>query len=202
MANASRSAIILGDDRESHELLITQRDWGLLFGAGFTEGPLFSSAFGVYDNFSVAGGIAKDSRVPRLGKPLFDAARVLVRAIERDADLLRHDYTYSAGGERARHSGAQSVRVRGRDGIISARPKGYCSIQLFDARSKTPRVAEFIDLRIVKTVETEGSGAVRSFRREAEMHWLETLPPWIEFLRPRVGSELMVEHVVARDRWA
>jgi hypothetical protein len=189
------SAIIVHDGQDSHRLVISHRDWGLLFGPGFSEGPLFSSACGVYENFSVAGGIPKGSQVTRKGNVLRNAARTLLAGIQRDADLLRHDYSYGFDGERTRHGGAQGIQVRGRGGILSTRPKGYCSIELYDADAKQPRIAELIDLRIVKSIETDGLGAVKVFRRKADMRWLETLPPLIDFLQPRMEKMLVVEHL-------
>jgi hypothetical protein len=191
----SNSAIIVHDGEHSHRLVMTHRDWGLLFGPAFSEGPLFSSAFGVYENFTVAGGVPKGSQVTRKGIVLHNAARTLLAGIERDADLLRYDYSYGFEDERICHGGGQSIRVRGRSGILSTRPKGYCSIELFDAGAKRPRVAELIDLRIVGSIQTEGLGIVKVFRRKAEMHWLDTLPPLLEFLQPRLVIDLVVEHV-------
>jgi hypothetical protein len=189
------SALILNDGDASHRMLITHRDWGLLWGPFFAEGPMFSTAFGIYDNFTVAHGIPKGSYVIRSGRKLFGAARGLLAAIERDADLLRFDYSYSFDDEPIQHNGGQSVRLRGRGGILSTRPKGYCSIKLLNSNGKGPRIAELIDLRIVGELTLDNSSVVKIHRRSKDVLWAETLPPLLEFLRPRIGKELTVEHI-------
>jgi hypothetical protein len=189
------SAIIVHDGQDSHRLLITQRDCGILVGPMFKEGPLFLSAFGVYENFTVAGGMPKGSQVTRGGRVLYNATWGLLNGIERDADLLQYDYSYGFESEGTRHGGGQTVRLRGREGILSTRPKGYCTIELFDEHSKTARIAEFIDLRIVGSIETELSGVVKVYRRKVDMRWLETLPPLLAFLKPRKAKELIIEHI-------
>ncbi len=188
------SAIIVHDGEKSHRLLITHRDWGILWGPMFVEGPLFSKAFGVYDNFTVASGIPRGSRVNRRGRDVFAAALALVTAVECDAELLRYDYSYGFAGDPVRHGGAQSIGVRGMEGILSTRPKGYCYIELHCRNEAGPtRVAEVIDLRVSRGVQTD-SGVVKSYRRKAAMNWLETLPPLLEFLRSRQDRELTIEH--------
>ncbi len=190
-----QSAIIVRDGEDNHRLLTTDRDTGLLFGPFFKEGVCFLNAFGVFDNFTVAGGISKGSRATRRGRVLHNAASALLAGINRDADLLCYDYSYGFANDPVRHGGGQTISIRGRSGIISTRPKGFCTIELFDSNNEGgPRIAEFIDLRIVGSVETDTSGAVKVYRRKAEMHWLETLPPLLEFLHPRLARELVVEH--------
>lgn len=110
----SESCIIIRDDDKNYRLVITNRDWGLLWGPFFTEGPVFSSAFGVYDNHTVAGGI--------------------------------------------------------------------------------PRTAEYIDMRVVCSIETNDCGTLQVYRRKAKMNWVETLPPLLEFLKNCKFKELIVEH--------
>jgi hypothetical protein len=66
---------------------------------------------------------------------------------------------------------------------------------LFDDRAKSPRVVEFIDLRVVRELVTDEARVVKVHRRSAEIHWPETLPHLLEFLRPRIGRDLVVEHV-------
>jgi hypothetical protein len=191
----STSAIIIHDAVDSHRLLVTHRDWGLLWGPQLPEGPLFSSAFGVYENFTVAGGIPRGSRVTRRGRDIYSAAQALYSAIERDAELLRFDYSYGFSGDPARHGGAQTIRIRGRSGIISTRPKGYCYILLDgpvpEGRS---RLDELIDLRRTGPVQTDDGPHVKSYRRKAPMGWLDSLPPLLEFLQSRLKKELAVEH--------
>jgi hypothetical protein len=191
----SDSAMIIRDGAESHELRITSRDLGLLWGPFFVQGQVFINAFGVYENFTVAGGIPKGSHVRRGGRGLYGATAALESAIRRDEDLLRYDYSYGFQKERTRHGGTQSVVIRGRGGTLSTRPTGYCSIELYDWNAQGLRIAEFIDLRIVKNVKTDEGKVIKVYRRKAEMHWLERLPPFLNFLERRQRQELIVEHV-------
>ncbi|WP_020470644.1 hypothetical protein [Zavarzinella formosa] len=191
----SASAIIVHDGEDSHRLLVTHRDWGLLWGPQFPEGSAFSGAFGVHENFTVAGGIAPGSRVIRRGGVLCDAARALLSAIERDAEALRYDYSYGFSGNPAKHGGAQSIRIHGRSGIISTQPKGYCHIRLDGpVPDGQPRIDEHIDLRRTGPIETGDGVQVRSYRRRAPMNWLESLPPLVEFLESRLEKDLQIEH--------
>lgn len=189
------SVIIVYDGADSHRLLVTQRDWGLLLGPRFDEGLQFIREFRVYANFTVAGGVPAGSRVSRPGGALYAAAQALLSAVERDADLLRYDYSYGFSGDPARHGGKRSIRVDGKSGIISTRPKGYCYVRLHGpVQEGQPRLDEFIDLRRAGTVQTDDGTLVRSYRRKAPMNWLESLPPLLEFLRSRLARELAVEH--------
>lgn len=59
------------------------------------------STFGVYENYSVAGGIPDGSNVIRPGRVLYGATQCLLVRIERDSELLRYDYSYRYSQERA-----------------------------------------------------------------------------------------------------
>jgi hypothetical protein len=188
------SAIIIRDGDDSHRLLITHRDWMVLWGPQFGEGPSFSTAFGVYDNYTVWGGVPKGSHVKRRGNALYDTTNALFIGVKRDYELFRFDYSYKFANGPKSCGGGQGIRVGGRTAILSLRPKGYCSITILDGSVSPPRVAEVIDLRTMKTVETD-SGLVKVYRRKAETYWLETLPPLLKFLASRREKDLVVEHI-------
>ena len=189
----SDSATIIRDGDASHRLQITHRDWMLICGPGFAEGPAFSDAFGIFENYTVAGGIPKGSLVHRDGKTLFDATAGLLRGIQRDYELLRYDYSYKIGDEPRRYGGGQGISVNGRHGILSLRPKGYCSIEFVDGTTR-PQLPGLIDLRVTNNLITD-SGPVKVLRRKAESFWLEILPPVLEFLGSRLTAELSLEHI-------
>ena len=130
----SDSAIIIRDGDEVHRLQITHRDWMLISGPGFVEGPAFTSAFGIFENFTVARGMPKGSLVHRDGQTLFDASSTLLAGIKRDLDLLRYDYSYKIADQPKQFGGGQSISVDGRSGILSLRPKGYCLIRFVDRK--------------------------------------------------------------------
>jgi hypothetical protein len=185
----SDSATIIRDGDDVHRLQITHRDWMLINGPGFVEGPIFVAAFGIFENFTVARGIPKGSLVHRDGQTLFEAAQKLLAGIERDLDLMLNDYSYKIGDQPKQFGGGQGVSVNGRAGILSLRPKGYCSIRFVDRKAP-----ELIDLRDKDGFVTD-AGTIKLYRRKAESHWLEILPPLIDFLRSRVTRSLSLEHI-------
>jgi hypothetical protein len=189
------SALIIRDGDAHHRLLADDRDIGLLWGPLFLQGAVFSLTFGFYENFTVARGIPKGSHVIRPGRNLFNATHGLQTAVERDADLLKYDYTFSFGDERTEKKGPVSVIIRGRSGIVQTFPSGYCFSTLKEPGPKGGRIAEVIDLRVVEDCTAEGLGAIKIHRKGAKLSWIETLPPLLEFLKPRVRKRLIVEHI-------
>lgn len=185
----SDSATIIRDGEDVHRLQITHRDWLLINGPGFVEGRAFIAAFGVFENFSVAGGIPRGSLVFRDGQTLFDASTTLLAGIERDFDLMIYDYSYRIGDQPKQFGGGQSISVKGRPGILSLRPKGYCSIGFVDRKAP-----ELIDLRDKNGFITD-AGPIKLYRRKAATHWLSILPPLIEFFRVRQSKSLSLEHI-------
>jgi hypothetical protein len=186
----SDSAIIIRDGKDSHRIQIAQRDWTLLSGPGFGEGLAFIRAFGIFENYTVASGIREGSLVKRSGATLYDAALALLAGVTRDLELLRYDYSYQVGDEPRRYGGGQSIRIDGRDGILSLQPKGYCSIQLI----KETGQAKVIDLRGAKALATD-SGRLKVYRRKANTRWPELLPTLLAFLEVRREWEVTLEHI-------
>jgi len=186
----SDSATIIRDGCYSHRIQITHRDWMLLSGPGFDEGPAFIRAFGIFENYTLAGGIHKGSLVKRTGETLHHAASALHDRVKRDLELLRYDYSYQIGDEPKRYGGGQSIRVDGRDGILSLRPKGYCSIKLIESAGQ-PAV---IDLRPMKSFPTD-AGTLKVYRRKADTRWPELLSSLLSFLEPRLDRKLTLEHI-------
>jgi hypothetical protein len=185
----SDSATIIRDGVDSHRIQITHRDWMLLSGPGFEEGPAFIKAFGIFENYTVAGGIPKGSLVKRAGETLHRAASALLVGIRRDLDLLRYDYSYQIGEEPKQYGGGQSIRIDDRDGVLSLQPRGFCSIMLIDRMGK-PAV---VDLRPTKVFATD-SGPLKVYRCKAQTQWPELLPPLLSFLDARRDRELTLEH--------
>jgi hypothetical protein len=185
----SDSATIIRDGDAAHRLQITHRDWMLINGPGFVEGPIFIAAFGIFENFTVAGGIAKGALVHREGQTLFDASSTLLSGIQRDQDLMRYDYSYKIADHRKQFGGGRSIAVDGRPGILSLRPKGYCLIRFVDGKSPY-----LVDLRGRDGFMTD-AGAIKLYRRKANIRWLDILPPLVTFLETRLTKLLSLEHV-------
>ena len=190
----SDSATIIHDGNDTHRLQITHRDWMLLWGPGFSEGPAFSTAFGVFDNYTVARGIPKDSRVERDGNTLHQATTILLAAIKRDFELLRYDYSYKIADDPRSYGGGQGILVGGRTGLLSLQPKGYCSITFLNADANTSTPEKILDLRNMNICTTY-AGPLKVFRRKATILWLDLLPPLLTFLEFRLDHLLSVEHI-------
>ena len=128
---------------------------------------------------------------------LLSAAQQLLSVIQRDEDLLKYDYMFSFSGRKKRPSagGEGGFHVRGLTGTISTRPHGYCHVNLVQvAANGMGRLAEYLDMRIRETLETDDLGTLRIHRKSAEMQWLDTLPPLIEFIKTRSAKQLVIEH--------
>jgi len=50
-------------------------------------------------------------------------------------------------------------------------------------------------LRVLGSIETDSHGILRVHSKKAEMHWLETLPALIGFLKSRRASDVSVEYM-------
>jgi hypothetical protein len=190
---SSDSATIIRDGDSVYRLQITHRDWMLTSGPGFPEGRIFSDGFGIFENYTVAGGIPKGSLVHRNGETLFRAASTLLSAIKRDFELLRFDYSCKVGDGPRRYGGGQSTNVDGRPGILWLRPKGYCLIKFVDHKAH-PDLPVLVDLRAQKNFMTD-SGPVTVYRRAAVIRWLEIMPPLLEFLHGRLSTTVSLEHI-------
>jgi len=188
---------IITDGKKRHRLDFTKRDFGLLTGPNFDAGRRFISVLGVYDHFTVATGIPKDAKVTRQRLLVLAAAQRLLAMIQRDEDLLSHDYKFSFSGRSGRPRAGKEcgIKVRGYIGDIDTSPHGYCYLNLVQVASNgMGRIAEYLDMRIRGTLETDELGTLKIHKQEAEMHWLELLPPLIEFVRTRTVKQLEIEH--------
>jgi hypothetical protein len=188
------SAFIVRDGDEEHRTLISDRDIGLLSGPLFTEGPIFSFTYGFYENFTVARGIPPGSHVVRPAQKLYTAASALLRAIERDIELLTFDYSFAIDDELAKE-GPEVIFLRGREGLVLTHPKGFCHIEISETTPKGKRVLEVVDLRVLGDFVTDGPMRITVHHKAATLNWAEVLPPLVAFLRPRIKKRLVVEHI-------
>ena len=188
---------IVTDGTEKYRLEFTSRDFALLRGPHFEEGQRFISVLGVFDHLTVEMGIPQGAKVTRQRSQILNAAERLLVVVQRDEDLLRYDYKYSFSGriDRPRSAGYGGFKVRGFCGYIDTRPSGYCYLNLDQLTGNgRGRLAEYYDMRIRETIETDELGTLKIHRKKAEMHWLEILPPLIEFIRSRTVKVLEIEH--------
>jgi hypothetical protein len=181
-------------------LTIPHRDAMLLAGPRpfLPNGDVFVKTLGIYDNFTVARGVPKDSKAVRNRHHLLLAAMSLLETIERDLDLLEFDYSYSfSARSKARGGGGEGgFQVQGYFASIDTRPSGFCTLEL---RESSPhgqgRVVQLHDLRNRQTLDTDDSGPLRIHRQKGdEVTWKHSLPALIEFLKQQKCAEVVIHH--------
>jgi hypothetical protein len=190
-----RNAVIIEDNGVQHELLASGRDWHLLHCKLFSEGMLFLDALGVYKNFTVARGIPTDSKAEVNRLSLCQVAEQFLAAVQRDIYLIQYDYSFSFTASPHKGSGAVSgFIVDGCHAFLSARPKGFCMLELMESSSNsTSSVVKQIDIRNKSEIKTDNWGILKIKKKKAKVTWPDVLPPMIEFLK-RSKSETVVVH--------
>jgi hypothetical protein len=162
-----------------------------------SAGQNFINTLGVYDNFMVVSGIPKDSGVSRKRSNLLHATDMLLENIRDNLDLLSWDYSYSFDDEgKSRSSGGCSgFQIRGYFGSIDARPKGFCTLELWEfPPTGKGRIVEIIDLRNKKTVNTDNRRLLHIYRRKANVGWDQVLTELLGFLKKKKCAEVMIYH--------
>lgn len=190
------NSVIIEADGVQHELAALGRDWRLLYGPFFSEGPLFMDILGVYKNFTVAKGIIKDSTA-KVGRfVLCQVAQQLLVAIRRDIDLLQSDYSFHFTA--CPHKGispSSGFIVNGYHASLLTRPKGFCLLQLIEACSENRfRLVGQLDIRNKSEIETDDWGVLKIKKRKAKVTWQAILPPMIEFLKQSKSKTVVVKH--------
>lgn len=180
-----------------YRLDIPHRDWMILYGplAFISGGINFVQNLGVMENYTVAGGIPKNSFATRRRSDLIAATSILQSTINEYEDLLSFDYTYSfeADGNSRGGGGSSGFHIRGYGGFIDTRPKGFCTVELSEtAPTGRGRIVEIIDVRNRRSIETENRGLLKIHRRKAELHWQLILPGLLNFLDSHKCKELLV----------
>jgi hypothetical protein len=161
------------------------------------EGEQLVGALGVFDNFTVAGGqdVSAWTAKPRL--PLLRAAEQLLVTLERDRELLRHNYQYGFSTEpRRRLGGGMSLTVEGRYGSVSVGPPGQVYLRLGTNIPRRPAEDKIVDLRTSGPVKTDDRGILRVYRRKRAypIRWEEKLPPLLEFLHSLQCASVRIRH--------
>lgn len=128
-----RGEIRISGKSTDFSLLVSQRDWALLTGPEvfMTGGRDFIKALGVYENWTAAGGVPKDSTAVRKRIELLFAARRLLETVEACDDLLSFDYSCSlANSDGREEAGEQNgIRIRGYSCSVDTRRSGFCTLK-------------------------------------------------------------------------
>jgi hypothetical protein len=155
--------------------------------------------FGVFEDFDVAAGASRKSEVTRGRLTLLAAVRQTKRQVERDADLLSFNYSYSFSTEpKQRNGGAEyGFRIDGRPAGVTTRPKGFCTVTVHGVSpAGFGRPAAIIDLRVFGSIDTDDKGSLRSHKRSAEL----VLPGLLKELEEFLDSA-SVQNVRILNRW-
>lgn len=113
----------------------------------------------------------------------------------RDQDLLSYSYSYKFEHENGRtHGGGMSgFKVNEFHGSVSARPAGYCTVELMQiSPSGRGRVVEIIDLRVIRQIQTDDKGYLRVQRRKMEIDWYREMPRILEFCEQNKEGDVKV----------
>jgi hypothetical protein len=176
-----------------YRLEIPHRDWMILYGPlTFMPGGLnFVQNLGVMENYTVAGGIPKNSFATRSRLHLIGAASILQNTINDYVDLLSFDYSCSLESED--NNRGTKLCIRGYYGDINSNPKGFCTLELTEAApSGRGRIVEIIDIRNRKFLDTDNKGQLKIHRRKANLNWQSILLELLEFLNSHKCKEIMV----------
>lgn len=191
--------IRIDSDGVSHSFTLGHRDFMLLSGPSFfiPHGSTFIQALGIYENFTVSGGIPRDSGVRRRPIELHAPALALLYEVSRQEDLLGFDYCFSFSSKpKQRHSASISFPVGTRSYVVSAQPKGFCTLEILEAGpGGIGRPTAIIDLRSCACYDAGDRGELRVHRRKAELKLVSVLEGLVEFLSALRTPELSVFHL-------
>jgi hypothetical protein len=191
-----RNVVIIEDSGVQHELAPSCRDWNLLNGPFFEQGPLFLNTLGVYKNFTVAKGIPKGSTVEVNRIHLCMVTEQLLAAVQRDMDLLQYNYSFCFTSNVHKGSGAISgFMVDGYCAYLKVRPKGFCLLELIESSPNShSRVIGKLDIRNKREMETDNWGMLKTKRKKDTVTWPDVLPPMIEFLKKSKSKTVIIHH--------
>ena len=194
-----RMNVLKIDDGDSaYELSFSNRDFALLSGPQIymPQGARFMSELGVFENTSVAQDmkIPAGSHVRRRRGLLLNRSRSTLNYLDRDADLLRFDYSFrlTQGDDRHKPKGHLSgFKIRGLFGHVDGQPRGFCTLTLSEVSpTGLGRTVEIIDLHGREGIEADDSGTLKVYRTEADFGWLSALRGMIEFLEASIPLHL------------
>lgn len=194
--SVSRNSVTIEDDGVQFELAVSGRDWSLLNGPFFNDGPLFLNTLGIYNNFTVAKGIPKGSKAEVNRFHLCMITEQLLAAVQRDMDLLQYNYSFSFTSSSEKGSGAISgFTVDGYYAFLSTRPNGFCFLDLMEpSPNSRSRLVGKLDIRNKSEIETHNWGVLKIKKKKDIVTWPDVLPPMIEFLKKSKSKTVTVCH--------
>jgi hypothetical protein len=188
---------VLGDKRFALEL--THRDTGILMGPEWLmkEGRVFVQMIGVYDHYTVAGGIPQGSKSVKSRIVVKATTEALITKLKYDEDLLSWDYSYAdPSNPQSNFGGSTSgYSYLGYSARIDVRPKGFCTLSLMEAGlSGRGRTVGLLDVRNKQAIALDSGGKLKIRRRKAELAMLPGLQSLREFLDNRESKQVVIYH--------
>jgi hypothetical protein len=172
-----------------HVVQFASRDWKLLTGPHVAEGNGLLALLGALS--------PQPLEVSR--QKLLEAARAVLEVVERDRELLEHDYQFQFSaapaqvGEAPNSGGASGFTVDGRPASIWAREPGHCYLVVAAADGQQT----IRDLREERRAQTDDWGDIRVHRRRRGLAWPVQLPLLVDFL-DRQEMETVTVDMAAR----
>lgn len=199
MPKQSKTAVIEAAGAE-FSLAASLRDSGIFLGSEvfLKEGGHFLTALGVYQNYTVAGGLPVGSKALVKRNVLSHRAESLLFKLRRDNDLLSFDYSYSfvSQGKRRNRGGTSGFKVHGLFGLIDARPRGYCELRLSEVSPiGVGRDVEIIDVRNRTEIQTDEAGVIRIHKQRAEFDLPDRISKLVDFLKENRCDQVMIRFV-------
>ena len=159
------------------------------------EGHRFVAAIGVFDHFTVAGGIPSGVETTKSRIVAKLAIEALIQKLRDDFDLLEYDYSYSDPDHpSSKLGGGQSgYRAFGYLAAIDARPSGFCQLKLSEvAPSGRGRTVGLMDVRNRETIPLDSGGEIRVRRRKIGLDCLPKLEALRSFLNDGQFKDVVI----------
>jgi len=165
------------------------------------RGGEFSMAVGLHENYTVLNGMDTQAWCRKSVAAVRKAAARFLKEVERELELLSYDYLYSfpdqpqANGKVPTQGGGMSIAIDGHWGLLSAKHPGSLAI-LFHEQNEAGycELSEIIDLRPLKSIQTDTQGLLKVHRRKNPCEWPEHLHALLAFLAGVEPSKVDIRH--------
>lgn len=167
----------------------------------FQEGGDFQQAVGLWENHTVLDGRNADAWNSKQVSAVRKATASLLKVILRDQELLSYNYLYSfperpdPNGKVPLHGGGMGISIEGESGLLWAKLPGTLVV-LFSKLNKLGQAETCaqIDLRPLKSIQTDSRGLLKVHRRKCDFELPEGLTALLQFLGEVQSSKIEIRH--------